>query len=321
MKKIILTLAALVAVSSISFAQGLKEATDAAQGAQEAYEAGNYEGALNGFKSALNKAAALGDEGKELVGQCNEAIPTVMMSIAKKKANNRDYEGAVAQLEEIVATADIYKGSDALIMEADGLIPTVMMSQGAEYLRESNFDAAVAVYQKLSDKYPQNGEVAFNLGQALSKTGDTAGALEAFKKSITLGYNVSDCESQIATLNLKSVLADYKSGKLSKAVDGAAEVIATAGDNASLKGNAIKIIGGCIQSAAVSKKNPDEAVKYYNKLAEVDPSNSNLASYAFYIGYAYYQNKNNGAARPWLTKGLKDPKNGANAKKILDTLK
>lgn len=321
MKKIILTLAALVAVSSISFAQGLKEATDAAQGASEAYEAGNYEGALNGFRSALTKASALGDEGKELVGQCSEAIPKIMMSIAKKKANNGDYEGAVAQLEEIVATADIYKGSDALIMEASDLIPTVMMSQGRDFLKDGNFDAAAVVYQKLSDKYPQNGEVAFNLGQALSRSGDNAGALEAFKRCISLGYNVSDCESQISTLNLKAIKAAYDAGKLSTAVDGAVEAIKAGGDDSSSKNTLVSIIGGCIQKAALSSKKPDEAVKYYNKLAEVDPNNSKLPSFAFLIGYGYYQAKNTAAAKPWLTKGLKDPKNGANAKKILDTIK
>lgn len=313
-------MATLLAAATITFGQGMKEATELAQAANAAIQSGDSESALNGFTQALAIAETLGEEGAELTGQCKDIIPQIMMSIAKKKVNAGEYDAALADFEKIATTIEKFGGNLDIINEMEQLRPDILLSKGNAFLRNEQYAEAAAVYKSLlSDD--KTGEVAFNLGQALAKQNDIDGAKEAFNKAKTAGYETSLCEKQLLNLDLKSALAAYKKGSLSAAVDGAVGCIEKAGDNASIKSNASGIIVGCIQTAAVKYKKPSDAVGYYNKLVEVDPNNDKLVTLAFYIGYGFYNIQNNGQAKVWLSKAVSDPKNGANAKKILEAIK
>ncbi len=74
MKKIILTIAAVVLAASVSFGQDLADAFQVAKDANEAWTSKNYTQALAGFQKALSIVEACedqgGDQGKELIGQC-----------------------------------------------------------------------------------------------------------------------------------------------------------------------------------------------------------------------------------------------------------
>ena len=74
MKKIILTLAAVVLSAGLISAQDMSQATETAQTANEALVAKDYAKALEGFKQALSIAQACGEEGEELVGTCKTVI-------------------------------------------------------------------------------------------------------------------------------------------------------------------------------------------------------------------------------------------------------
>lgn len=320
MKRLILTLAAMLLGAALTFGQGMKEATEIAQTANAALQNGDNDAALNGFKQALAIAEPLGEEGAALTTQCKEIIPQIMLSAAKKKANTGDFDGALQGFDEAVAVAAQYGTNADMAEEVAKLRPEILKTKANGFLRNEQYAEAIELYNQLAAEDP-SGEISFNLGQAYTKTGDITKAIEAFTAAKTAGYNASLCDKQILNLNLKTALATYKKGNLSGAVEGAVQCIKDAGDNASVRNNASGIIVGCIQKAAVTNKKPAEAVNYYNALVEADPGNDKLVTLAFYIGYGYYMVQNNAQAKVWLSKAVDDPKNGENARKILAAIK
>lgn len=317
MKKITLIISALFLAMGVSFGQGMKEATETAQSANEALQAGQYEVALAGFQSALKTAEGLGAEGSELVGQCKGIIPQITLAMAKKKGQNGDIEGAVKGCEDAIDIATKY-GNESVIKEATELIPDLYVSKGIEYLKAENATDAITEFNKalaLKDE----GSIHFYLAQALSKSGDNNAAIEAFNKAAEMGYQAETCKKQISTIKLKEALAAYKGGKLADAVEKASALISENAGNASIKNSAAGIIVGCTQTAA--SRNPAEGVNYYNKLAAIDPSNPKLGYLAYVIGANYYKQKNTAQAKTWLTKASTDATVGAKAKQILAVIK
>lgn len=321
MKKTILTLAAIALSAVLSFGQSMKEATETAQAALEAYNAGNYDTALEGFRSALAVAETSGEEGQELVSQCKSAIPQILMSQAKKLAGDAKYDEAVAKLGEVIDTAQKLGGSDELAAEAKGLIPDILMSKGNDALKNEDYAGAADIFRQITELEPANGKAFFYLGQSLSRTGDLDGALAAFQGAGEAGYDKAAADKQIMTIKLKQTMALYKGGSLDAAVDGAVDLLANADGNASIVNGASGILQGCVQTAAIKNKKPEVAAGYYNKLEAVNPDNAKLGMMAYMIGAGYYQNKNNAQAKTWLTKALKDPAAAAKAKPILEAIK
>ena len=99
MKKIILALAALAIAAGMS-AQDLATATSTYNSGAEALTMGNKTDALEYFQKALSIAEGLGDEGADVVANCKNAIPSVILSIGKELYNNKDFEGALAKMKE-----------------------------------------------------------------------------------------------------------------------------------------------------------------------------------------------------------------------------
>ena len=114
MKKIILTLAAVILSAGLISAQDMAQATETAQNANEALVAKDYAKALEGFKQALTLAQACGEEGEELVGTCKSVIPSIVLTIAKNVIKESKYDEGVAQLEEAIKVAEEY-GNDEVI--------------------------------------------------------------------------------------------------------------------------------------------------------------------------------------------------------------
>ena len=98
MKKIILAISALALSLGLS-AQDLATATATYNSGAEALTMGNKTGALEYFQKALAMAESLGDEGADVVANCKNAIPSVMLSIGKELYNNKDFDGAVEKMK------------------------------------------------------------------------------------------------------------------------------------------------------------------------------------------------------------------------------
>ena len=310
MKKILVTLAAVVLSAGMLSAQDLSQATETAKMANESLVAGNKALALTGFQEALAQAAACGAEGEELVATCKGVIPNIMLSIAKDLIKEGKYDEALGKLEEVGAKAKEY-AAEEVAEEATTLIPQTLMAKGGDLLKEKNFAAAAEAYQKALELDPENGNVALRLGQALSGAGKVEEAVAAFETAAKNGQEEM-AGKQISNIYLKQAAAALKGGKYADAV-AAAEKATEFGENA----QAFLVAG---QASQKLNKNAD-AIKNFEKYLEAAPTAKNANQIAFTVAALYQKAGNKAKAVEFYKKVVSDPQLGASAKQQLDALK
>ena len=310
MKKLVLTLAAVVLGAGMLSAQDLSQATETAKMANESLVAGNKALALTGFQEALTQAAACGADGEELVATCKGVIPNIMLSIAKDLIKEGKYDDAVAKLEEAVAVANEYEADD-VVADATTLIPQTLQMKAGDLLKAKEFAAAAEVYQKALTLDPDNGNLALRLGQALSGAGQAEAALAAFETAAKNGQE-EIANKQIANIYLKKAAADLKGGKYADAIAAAGKVNEL-GDNA----QAYLVAG---QASQKLNKNAD-AISNFEKYLALAPTAKNANAIAFTVAALYQKAGNKAKAAEFYKKVVSDPQLGAQAKQQLDALK
>lgn len=310
MKRFFAILTALALCAGVSYAQDMQQATDLAKAANEALTEGNYVEALDGFKAALVEADACGEAGADIVFTCKGIIPKIMVEIAKDFISASDYDNAIATLEEAVKVADEYEEYETLD-KASSLIPQVLMKQGGDLLNAKNYAGAAVAYQKVLDGDPANGMAALRLGAALAGSGDIDNAKAAYKLAAENGQEKTAIK-QLSTLALKAAAASLKAKDYAAAVEASNESLQYGESD-----KAYQIAGQASQLAGKS----DEAIKYFEKYLEVAPNASNAGQIAFTVGALYQQAKNVAKAKEFYQKAVTDPKYGAEAKKLMDSLK
>lgn len=310
MKKIIVTLAAIVLGAACAFAQDMSQATETAKIANEALSTGDYDTALSGFKEALTMAEACGDDGLELVGTCKSAIAKVMNAVANKVLSEGKYDEAIAKFKEVVEVAAAY-GEDDIVAKATTKIPQIMMQKANSLLNAKDFAGAADAYKAVLDNDPANGMVALRLGQALAGAGKVADAKEAFKTAAANGQE-KNANKQLGNIALKEAAAALKTKNYPAAVAAAVE-----SNEYAESAQAIQIAA---QASQLQGKN-DDAIKYFEKYLEVAPTAKNAGQIAYTVGALYQQAKNNAKAKEFYTKAATDPTYGAEAQKLLNALK
>jgi len=268
MKKIIVTLFSLLALSFAVSAQDMAKATEVAKIANESLTAGNQEEALKGFQEALTLAQACGEEGAELVSTCKTVIPSIVLSQAKKFANESLFDQSVEKLNEAIAVAKEYAQAE-IEDEAQKLLPQILLRQGTSLMNEKNFAAAAEVYNKIIALDPSNGQAYLRLGLAKSGAGDAAAAEEAFKLAAQNGQEAT-ANKQISNIHLKKASAALAAKNYKVALQ-EAETAFGFSENAT----AYKIAGVAatkIVDGAGKLLKKEEAIKYLSKYVELSPS-------------------------------------------------
>ena len=310
MKKLIASVAALVVALGAAFAQDLAAVTEIYNAGAEAVSAGDKAGALASFEKALELATALGEEGQEVVTNCKNIIPNLVLSLAKDLVKESKFDEAVAKLGEAAAVAEKYD-SPAVLDEAKELIPQVKMSKAGNLLNAKDYEAAAAAYKEVLDADPANGTAALRLGVALNGAGKLDEAKAAFETAAANGQEAT-ANKQLGNIYLKEAAAALKAKKYADAVAAAVKV-----NDFTENAQAWQIAG---QASQLAGKNND-AIKYFEKYLEAAPTASNAGQIAFTLGALYQQAKNNAKAKEFYSKATGDPKYGAEAKKMLDALK
>ena len=310
MKKALMIVMSLLVAAGISFAQDLKQATELAQSANEALTAGDYQKALEGFRSAMTAAQACGTDGEQIVGSCKGVIPTILFYIGKDNVRDKKYTEAITSLEEAVKVANEYEDFETAY-KAQELIPQVLMQNANSLLAAKDYAGAAAAYKDIYQKDTTNGQAALRLGQALNAAGDAAGAKDALLKAANNGQEKA-AKKLLATIALKEASAALKAKDYAGAIKGAEE------SNSYLESAQAYQIAGT--AAQVLKKNND-AIGYFEKFLELNPTASNAGQICFTVGYLYNQAGNKSKAKEFLGKCANDPKFGPDAKKLLDSIK
>ncbi|MBO4918127.1 MAG: tetratricopeptide repeat protein [Bacteroidales bacterium] len=310
MKKIILTLAAVILSAGLVSAQDMAQATETAQNANEALVAKDYAKALEGFKQALTLAQACGEEGEELVGTCKSVIPSIVLTIAKNVIKESKYDEGVAQLEEAIKVAEEY-GNDDVIGEAATLIPQVKKQKATALFNDKDYAAAAEAFKDILAADPEDGASALRLGVALTNTGDKDGSIAAFKQAAEHGQ-AANANKQLANIYLKDAQQLLKDKKYKEAM-AACEESNTYSESA----NAYKLAA----SAATQLKDNAKAIGFYEKYLEVSPDAKDANGIITTVAVLYQQAGNKAKAIEYYTKVQNDPQYGATAKQQLEALK
>ena len=266
MKKIILTLASLALGAAVMSAQDLKAVSEIFNSGAESLNNGAKTEALASFQNALSQAAALGDEGKEVVDNCKNIIPNLTISIAKDLFKEGKVDEAIEKAKEALAFAKEYEIAEE-VEDASKVIGQFMFQKGNDALNAKDFAGAAEAYKAVLDADPANGTAALRLGMALAGAGDVTAAEEAYKTAAANGQEAA-ANKQIGNLALKAAAAALKAKDYQGALDNA---VKSAEINPSA--NAFKIAG----NAAAQLKKYKEAVEYFGKYLNISPNASDAA--------------------------------------------
>lgn len=314
MKKMILVLAAAFLSVGIMSAQDLAQATELYNNGANALTTGDKKSALEYFQKAYEMGKTIGEEADELVKNCKQAIPTVMLSMAKELSNNQEYDKALEQIQAAITVAKDFAVSE-VEEEATSLLPQIELMKDMDAANDAfnakDLTGAAALYNKVLEADPSNGPASIRLVQCLANSGkiDEAKAALATAEANGQGENA---KKVIGGALLKVAASDLKEKKFAEALANAVQV-----NDYTENAQAFLVAG---QASQQLKKNAD-AIKYFEQYLEAAPTSKNAGQIAYTLGALYQQAKNNAKAKEYFTKALDDPKYGPEAKKILATLK
>ena len=308
MKRIFAVIAALGLAATVALAQDYNAAVDAFNAGAQALESNKTE-ALASFRSALEQAQALeGDEAADLVAKCKEAIPGVLMSIAKEKINEGAYDEALTALAETEAVATEYEAA-AVAEEAKTLVPNVYMRKGSTLLKEKDFAGAAVALEEVTKLTPEDSKAFLLLGQAQLQSGASAAAIASLEKANELGE--AQAAKLLSTTYLKQGQALLKCGKAAEAIE-ALEKSNSYVESA----NAYKLIASAYTKSGKSAK----AIEAYKKYLEVSPNAKDADDILFTIAATAQKAGDKATAKEYYGKLTGSAKYAAQAAAQLKTL-
>ncbi len=313
MKKLILVLATALLSAGIMSAQDLAQATEMYNNGANALTTGDKKSALEYFQKAYEMGKAIGDEAEELVKNCKQAIPTVMLSMAKELSNNKEYDNALERLQAAITVAKDFAVSE-VEEEATSLLPQIELMKDMDAANDAfnakDLAGAAALYNKVLEADPSNGPASIRLVQCLANAGkiDEAKAALATAEANGQGENA---KKVIGGALLKVAASDLKEKKFAEALANAVQV------NDYMENAQAYLVAG--QASQQLKKNAD-AIKYFEQYLAAAPDAKNANAITFTVGALYQGAGNKAKALENYKKVVNDPKLGVQAKQMIDAL-
>ena len=313
MKKLILVLATALLSAGIMSAQDLAQATELYNNGANALTTGDKKSALEYFQKAYEMGKAIGDEAEELVKNCKQAIPTVMLSMAKELSNNKEYDNALERLQAAITVAKDFAVSE-VEEEATSLLPQIELMKDMDAANDAfnakDLAGAAALYNKVLEADPSNGPASIRLVQCLANAGkiDEAKAALATAEANGQGENA---KKVIGGALLKVAASDLKEKKFAEALANAVQV------NDYMENAQAFLVAG--QASQQLKKNAD-AIKYFEQYLAAAPTAKNANAITFTVGALYQGAGNKAKALENYKKVVNDPKLGVQAKQMIDAL-
>ena len=309
MKKIFLMLVAAAMTALTVSAQDIAQATENYNNGAMELQMGNKDAALNYFQTALTMAEALGEEGAEVATNCKNAIPVLMVSIAKDLIKAENFDGAIEQLNKAIEVAESYGNADAA-EDAKTLVPQVLMSKAGDMLNAKNFAGSAETYQQVVAADTTNGMAALRLGMALGALGKNAEAENAYLLAARHGQE-KNAMKQLSSTYVKQAAAFLKVKKYQEAVDAALK-----SNEYQENATAMKVAG----TAASQLKKNEDAIKYLEKYLELSPNAKDAAQMIYTIAATAQTMGNKEKAKQYYQKITTDPKFGPTAQQMLQAL-
>lgn len=309
MKRIFLMLVTAVMTTGVLSAQDINAVTEIYNNGAMELQMGNLEAALNYFQEALTAAEALGDEGADIVANCQGTIPAINFEIAKDLIKGKQYEAAVTQLNKSIEVANLY-GDVMTAEKATEMIPQVYANEANDLLKAKDAAGAIVAFEKSIALDSTNAGVALTLGRAYIALQKEEEAIKAFLLAARQGRE-KDAMKQLSTYYVKKAQASNKAQKYEEAIEYAAK------SNSYLENaNAYRFAAGA--SHKIGKI--AESISYYEKFLELSPNAKDANGVTFTIAALYQQTGNKEKAKEYYQKVLTDPTYGADAQAQMKAL-
>ena len=200
-------------------AQDMAAATETYNNGATSLSMGQNATALDYFKSALEMASACGDEGTDIVNNCKDIIPKIVLAVAKDNIQASEFDKAVTQLNEAIKVAGEYGNAD-VAAEAKDLIPQVFMQKANNALNKKDFAGAIEGYKQAVAIDSTNGMASLRLGMAFAALGKAEDAEKAFGMAMRNGQQ-SSAVKQLSNMYVKLAAASLKTKNYEKAISDA----------------------------------------------------------------------------------------------------
>ncbi len=264
MKKFFIFFCSLFVAVAVS-AQDVNQATDYYNNAVGFYSNGDLDAALSNFKKAHEIAKQCGEDGVEIVSDCETYIPKLGTLIAKDKAEAGDYDGAVAKLTELSALCESM-GLTSDVEKFNKMKPQFYMQKGNKAVKTKDYATAVKAFDEVLALEPTNGKAALLKGQILLATNDVANAKSALELAMANGQEKA-AKRQLANLYVKEAKTASGAKNYAQALEDAKKAISYDDTEA----NAY-YLGGI---AAQALKKNTEAISLFEKYLVLKPAASN----------------------------------------------
>lgn len=309
MKKIFLSFAAMIMAAGVLSAQDINAVTEIYNNGAMELDMGNREAALEQFQAALTAAEALGDEGADIVANCQVYIPAIMIQIAKGHLKDNAIDEALEQLNKTIETGNAFGNTD-VVEEANELIDQAYLAKGNIALNNKDYAGAVEAYQWVLAQNPANGLAHLRLGMAFGAQGKVAEAEAAYLLAAENGQK-NAAYKQLSTIYLKLAQTANKAKKYQETYDYSMK------SNEYLENaNAYRFAAGAAQQLG---KN-DECIALYEKYIALKPNAKDANGVKFTIAVLCQQGGDKEKAKQYYQMVVGDPQYGPSAAEQLKTL-
>lgn len=291
-------------------AQDMAAATETYNNGATSLSMGQNATALDYFKSALEMASACGDEGTDIVNNCKDIIPKIVLAVAKDNIQASEFDKAVTQLNEAIKVAGEYGNAD-VAAEAKDLIPQVFMQKANNALNKKDFAGAIEGYKQAVAIDSTNGMASLRLGMAFAALGKAEDAEKAFGMAMRNGQQ-SSAVKQLSNMYVKLAAASLKTKNYEKAISDALKSFEYLENP-----TAMKVAG----TAAAQLKKNKEAIEYLESYTALSPKARDLNNMFYTIAVLAQTEGDNAKACGYYKKIAADPKYGEAAKQQIAALK
>ncbi|MCF0173432.1 MAG: tetratricopeptide repeat protein [Bacteroidales bacterium] len=312
MKKLALTLSAVL-FSFIGFAQDMETAVNSYNEAATLVNEGNLSEALAKFLETRTMALALGEEAVNVVNDCQDIIPQIYMKLGEAAAEESDFDKAIENFRNVIATATEYDNNADAVERASNLVPKMLMAKGGALLNKKEYAAAALAFNEVAEADPSNGIALLRLGMCVAASGDVDSAVVVYNRAAEISPNVEkDAKKQIANIYLKKAMASQKA-KDSRSALQYAQLSAEANDT----DNAQKLIG----LNAYNLKQWTVAIAGFEAYLSMKPGATDKVQILYQLGESYKNSGDNAKACGYFKQIVDDPKFGESAKYMVTDLK
>lgn len=188
MKKTIVSFCVFLCALGISTAQDLESVTELYNKAA-AVVADNKAEAITLFEQVLEQAAALGEDGAEMIGQSQGILPKLYLAVGKDAFGAGDFKSAIEKISKAAQLAEKF-GDAETKGDAESVIPKLYIQQGASQVKAGDVDGAVASFEQALNlgeteiAAKQLSNIYVKKAAACQKAKDLKGAVEAAQKSV-----------------------------------------------------------------------------------------------------------------------------------------